>query len=162
MNLLALCHWLNDTAWSTALRESPWDYYILGAIHILGIGLFGGMVLLSDLRLLGILMRRERASEVLSRFRSWKLAGLGAVFASGALLTLSEPLDCYHSMSFWISLLLLALLGANALVFRLGIYRRVAVWDEASPTPAAARLTACISMFLLAASVLAGRGIAFL
>ncbi len=152
MTLLRLCQWLNNTSWSTALRESPWDYYVLGAVHILGIGLFGGMVLLGNLRLLGICMRRERVSEVLDRFRPWKWAGLAAVFASGALLALSEPLDCYHSTSFWLSLLLLALFGANALAFRR---------DEVSSTPAAARLSACISLFLLAAMVFAGRGIAF-
>ena len=162
MTLLRLCQWLNDTPWSIALRESPWDYYILGAIHMLGIGLFGGMVVLGDLRLLGIALRRAPVSEVMYRLRPWKWAGFGAVFASGALLALSEPLDCYHSKSFRVSLLLLALFGVNALAFRFGIYRSVAAWDEALPTPAASRLAALISVFLLAAMVFAGRGIAFL
>jgi hypothetical protein len=161
MTLLGLCQWLNHTPWSVALRESPWDYYILGAVHILGIGLFGGLVLLGDLRLLGIAMRRQRVTEVLDRFRPWKWAGFLAVLASGALLALSEPLDCYRSASFWASLVLLVSFGGNALAFRVGIYRRVAAWDEASPTPVAARLAAGISMFLLAALVFAGRGIAF-
>jgi hypothetical protein len=161
MTLLGLCQWLNDTSWSVALRESPWDYYILGAIHILGIGLFGGLVLLGDLRLLGIAMRRERVSEVVDRFRPWKWTGFAALFVSGVLLALSEPLDCYHSGSFWASLVLLVLFGANALALRFGIYRSVAAWDEASSTPAAARLAAGISLFLLAALVFAGRGIAF-
>jgi hypothetical protein len=161
MTLLGLCQWLNDTPWSVALRESPWDYYIFGAIHILGIGLFGGMVVLGDLRLLGIALGRERVSEVLGRFRPWKWTGFAAVLVSGALLALSEPLDCYHSKSFWASLLLLVLFGANALAFHFGIYRSVAAWDEASSTPPAARLAAGISLFLLAALVLAGRGIAF-
>ena len=162
MTLLRLCQWLNDTSCSTALRESPWDYYILGAFHILGIGLFGGVVLLGDLRLLGIALRRVRVSQVLDRFRPWKSAGFGVVFASGVLLALSEPLDCYHSRCFWASLLLLALFGANALVFRFGIYRSVTAWDEASSAPAAAQWAAGISLLLLAALVIAGRGIAFL
>ena len=161
MTLLGLCQWLNDTRWSVALRESPWDYYILGAIHILGIGLFGGLVLLGDLRLIGIAMRRERVSEVLDRFRPWKWTGFGALLVSGALLVLSEPLVCYHSKSFWASLVLLVLFGANALAFHFGTYRSVAAWDEVSATPAAARLAAVISLFSLAALVFAGRGIAF-
>jgi hypothetical protein len=161
MSLLKLCQWLNDTRWSVALRESPWDYYILGAIHILGIGLFGGLVLLGDLRLLGIAMRRERVTEVLDRFRPWKWTGFAALLVSGTLLALSEPLDCYHSKSFWASLVLLVLFGINALAFHFGIYRSVTAWDEASRTPLAARLAAGISLFLLAALVFAGRGIAF-
>ena len=161
MTLLGLCQWLNDTSWSVALRESPWDYYIFGAIHILGIGLFGGLVVLGDLRLLGFAMRREPVSEVLDRFRPWKWTGFGALLVSGALLVLSEPLDCYHSKSFWASLVLLVLFGINALAFRFGIYRSVAAWDDAAATPPAARLAAGISLFFLAALILAGRGIAF-
>src|ERR1035441_1693646 len=107
MTLLGLCQWLNGTSWSVALRESPWDYYILGAVHILGIGLFGGMVVLADLRLFGIALGRERVTEVLDRFRPWKWTGFAAVLVSGALLALSEPLDCYRSRSFWASLVLL-------------------------------------------------------
>jgi hypothetical protein len=74
---------------------------------------------------------------------------------------LSEPLDCYHSKSFWASLVLLVLFGINALAFRFGIYRSVAAWDDAAATPPAARLAAGISLFFLAALILAGRGIAF-
>ena len=161
MTLLGLCQWLNGTSWSVALRESPWDYYILGAVHILGIGLFGGMVVLADLRLFGIALGRARVTEVLDRFRPWKWTGFAAVLVSGALLALSEPLDCYRSRSFWASLVLLVLFAANALAFQCGIYRSVAAWDEASSTPPAARLAAGVSLFLLAALVLAGRGIAF-
>jgi len=145
--LLRFCQLLNDTAWSTALRESPWDYYIIGGAHLLGIAWWGGLVVIGDLRLLGIALRPTPVSQVLDQLRPWKWAAFAVVALSGALLALSEPLDCYRSRSFWISMALLALFGANAAVYRLRI----------SP----ARLAACISLFLWAALVFAGRAIAF-
>ena len=56
---------------------------------------------------------------------------------------------------------MLLVFEVNALAFHFRIYRSVAAWDEASSTPAAARLAAGVSLFLLAALVFAGRGIAF-
>lgn len=161
MPLLRFCEWLNDTRWSTALRESPWDYYIIGAVHLLGIAWAGGSVVMGNLRLLGIAMRGARVSQVLDQLRPWKCAGFGVVAMSGALLALSEPLDCYHSRSFWISMALLALAGVNGAAFRFRIYRSVTGWDEGASAPAAARLTACISLLLWVCLVFAGRGIAF-
>jgi hypothetical protein len=147
--LLRFCEWLAGTTWSTALRESPWDYYIIGAAHLLGIAWWGGLVVTGNLRLLGLALRAVPAAQLLDQLRPWKYAAFGVVGLSGGLLALSEPLDCYHSRSFWISLALLALAAANGAVFRLRGAR------------ASSRLAASISLLLLAALVFAGRGIAF-
>jgi hypothetical protein len=149
MLLLRWCEWLAGTAWSTALRESPWDYYIIGAAHLVGIAWWGGLVVAGDLRLLRIALRAVPAAQVLDQLRPWKCAAFAVVALSGGLLALSEPVDCYHSRSFWISLALLALAAANGALFRLR-------GAETSP-----RLAASISLLLLAALVFAGRGIAF-
>ena len=161
MSLLSFCQWLNETSWSVTLRESTWAYPILGAIHLLGIGLFGGMLAMGNFRLLGIWMPAELVSEIFDRFRPWKLAGLAAVLITGVLLTLSEPVKCYTSVSFWISIAVLLLAGLNAWVFRFGVYRSVGAWDTALVTPIQARVAACFSLFLWASLVFAGRGIAF-
>jgi hypothetical protein len=159
--LLRFCEWLNDTRWSTALRESPWDYYIIGAVHLLGIAWCGGLIVIGDLRLLGIAVRGMPALQLLDQLRPWKWAAFGVVALSGGLLALSEPLDCYHSRSFWISMALLALAGINGALFRMRVYRGLGTWDASARAPAAARWAACISLFLWVAMVFAGRAIAF-
>jgi hypothetical protein len=153
--------WLTDTQISTALREDPYPYPVLGTIHVLSIALFGGMVVMGNLRVLGYTMRDVPVSQVIDQFRPWKWTGFAILAASGLLLTLSEPLDCYKSIFFWISLVLLVLVGLNAWIFHSGIYRSVTDWDTAQVAPPSARRWAWISLTLWIALVFAGRLIAF-
>jgi hypothetical protein len=146
VSLFTLCQWIETTSLSTAIREGALYYPILGAFHMVGIGWFGGMVLMGDLGVLGIGLHVP-AADLLSQFRRWKWLGFAVMLVSGGLLWWSEPVVCYKSVSFWIKLALLALLGVNALVFR-----------KAKPD---ARLGACLSLLLWVSLVFAGRGIAF-
>jgi Family of unknown function (DUF6644) len=161
MSFHAAVQWLTDTPWSVALREDPYPYPVLGTIHVFSIALFGGMVAMGNLRVLGYAMRDVPVSQVIDQFRPWKWTGFAILAASGLLLTLSEPLDCYNSIFFWVSLALLVLVGLNAWVFHSGIYRRVADWDSAAIAPAPARRWAWFSLALWIALVFAGRLIAF-
>ena len=53
MSMLGLCQWLANTDFATALRGSSWVYPIVLTSHLVVLALFGGMLLMSDLRLLG-------------------------------------------------------------------------------------------------------------
>jgi len=146
MSLFTLCQWIETTSLSTAIREGALYYPILGAFHMAGIGWFGGMVLMGDLRVLGIGLNVP-AADLLSQFRLWKWLGFAVMLISGGLLWWCEPIVCYKSLSFNIKLMLLVLLGVNALVFR--------------KAKAYSKLGACLSLLLWVGLVFAGRGIAF-
>lgn len=161
MSFHAAMQWLSDTQVSTALREDPYPYPVLGTIHVLSIALFGGMIAMGNLRVLGYAMRGVPVSQVIGQFRPWKWTGFAILAATGALLTLSEPLDLYDNAFFWLSLALLALVGLNAWIFRYGIYRSVGEWDTSEAAPPPARRWAWISIALWIALVFAGRLIAF-
>ena len=162
MSLLTLSQWIETTSLSTAIREGALYYPVLGAFHMIGIAWFGGMVLMGDLSVLGIGLRREPASELLSQFRRWKWLGFAIMLVSGGLLWWSEPVVCYKSVSFRIKLTLLLLLGLNSLVVRRGKYGRVSSGEYGPEKSRSSRLAACVSMLLWVAIIFAGRGIAFL
>lgn len=153
--------WLSNTNLSTTLREDPYPYPVLSVIHVFSIALFGGMIAMGNLRVLGYAMRDVPVSNIIEQFRPWKWTGFAILAVTGVLLTISEPIDLYKNVYFWISLLLLALVGLNAWIFRYGIYRRVAEWDTAIIAPHPARRWAWISIALWIALVFAGRAIAF-
>ncbi len=144
MSFLELCRWIETTALSTAIREGALYYPILGALHLLSIAWFGGMVLMSDLRVLGIGLKKASAAELFAEFRRWKRVGFGLVLASGGLLWWAEPVVCYKSVSFRIKMVLLVLVGIHALTPRYG-----------------SRAAACVSLVLWFALIVSGRGIAF-
>lgn len=159
MNVLSALEWVESTNLSTAIREGALLYPIIGGVHLLGIALFGGMLVMTDLRLLGWAMRRRTVSEILEQFRVWKRAGFVLVVLSGLLLAWAEPLKLYRSLSFWVKMALLVSVGVHALVFRKGVYEDAKALD-AGLTPRA-KLAAALSLILWAGLLVTGRLIAF-
>jgi hypothetical protein len=161
MSLLAFCHWLSQTSFSRALREDPYPYPVFLIIHLLAIAFFGGMVAMNNLRVLGLAMRETPVSQVIEQFRPWKWVAFGILAISGTILTISDPLEYYDNIAFWFSLVLLVGVGLNALIFRFGVYRTVAAWDEGPDIPSGAQYSAGISLVLWILLVFVGRAIAF-
>jgi hypothetical protein len=159
MSTISLLEWIESTELSTAIREGALSYPIIGGVHLLGIALFGGMLLMTDLRLLGWAMQRRPVSDVVLQFRWWKRAGFVIVTASGLLLAWCEPLKLYRSPAFWVKMALLAMVGVHALVFRARVYGNPAALDTAVTREA--KLAASLSLFLWAGLIISGRLIAF-
>ena len=56
--------------------------------HVLSLTLFFGMTMLLDLRLLGVSMKRRKASDVLRQLNPWMIGGLALMIVTGVLLVL--------------------------------------------------------------------------
>ena len=69
MTVVSTIEWIESTELSTAIREGALYYPILGGFHLLAIALFGGMLLTTDLRLLGWAMQRRRVTDLVEQFR---------------------------------------------------------------------------------------------
>jgi hypothetical protein len=161
MNLLHLCQWLYGTSVGTAIRESPLAYPIIESVHVLGITLLVGTVSIVDLRLLGVVLKREAVSEVVSQVLPLTWCGFVIMFVSGFLLFWSKAEQCYGNPAFRLKLLLLLLAGLNPLIFHSTVYRRVATWGESAATPNIAKLAGVISLALWSAIIVSGRAIAY-
>jgi hypothetical protein len=165
MLLLRLCQWLQQTPISVSIRESIWVFPILDAVHCVGIVLIAGTIVIVDLRLLGFGMRRESVSSVIAQVLPWTLFGFAFMFVTGSLLAWAEPVKLYHSVFFRWKLLFLALAGLNAMLFHYGIYRSASRcpvrWDDATFTPARARLAGAVSIVCWISVIAAGRAIGY-
>src|SRR6266536_5600764 len=155
MAIIPILEKIESTELSIAIREGGLPYPIIGGIHLLAIALFGGMVLVTNLRLLGWGMQRWRVSELIRQLRVWKWIGFVVVTVTGLLLAWAEPIRLYRSPSFWIKTVLLMLLAAHALVFRRDVYGNTLLLDKRL-TPKAKIAAAC-SMILWAGLVVSGR-----
>jgi hypothetical protein len=159
MSVPSIVEWINKTSLSVAIREGGLPYPVIGGFHLLSIALFGGMLLTTDLRLLGWVMQGRRVSDVIVQLRPWKWLGFVVVVVTGFLLMWAEPVRLYQSPSFGLKMALFALVGVHAVVFRPGVYRNLEKLD--SGITGQAKLAAVLSLLLWAGLVAAGRFIAF-
>jgi hypothetical protein len=159
--IATFCAWLNSTAISTNLRESDWPFPIIETIHILGLAVSVGVVFWIDLRLMGLIMRREPMSDVVGQLEPWAVRGFSVMFLSGILLFVSEPLYCYNATAFRVKLLFVALAGLNVWFFHSRVYRYVMEWDESPSLPWRAKMVGVLSLVLWFSVIATGRWTAY-
>jgi len=159
--LARICRYLYDSKVGSGIRESVWVFPIVEGTHLLGIALSVGMLCWFDLRLLGLVLRDEPVSKVWKQVMPVAFAGFALMFVSGVLLFWAEAFTAFHSVHFWIKMLLLLLAGANALRFETTAHRNMAEWDLAPVPPLNARMTGAISLILWTAIIITGRTMAY-
>jgi hypothetical protein len=159
MTIQSMLEGIESTGLSIAIREGGLPYPIIGGLHLLSIALFGGILLITDLRLLGWALTTRKVSDVWHMGLAWKRLGFVAVVMTGLLLTWAEPIRLYRSPSFWIKMTLFALVGVHALVFRRSVYSYPEKLDAGVGW--LAKLAAAASLVLWAGLVVSGRLIAF-
>ena len=142
---------------SIAIRESVNGYPTLLTTHVISMCLFAGLVMMMDLRLVGVGNLRTTFSQVQKRLFPWQMAGLAVSSISGLILVYGEPLRFYGNIFFWMKTAMMALAGVNAVAFHLITYRSVAAWDASAATPFGARLAGGLSLFLWAGVIITGR-----
>src|SRR5580704_14868700 len=160
MSILELFQWIQDTSPMTALRESGLVYPIVMTGHLTGMALFGGMIAITDLRLLGLAMRTSSITDVVEQLRIWKQIGFVMVVGCGAMLLGSKAELYYYNPFYWTKMALLLLVGVHALAFR-SVYGNTAALDSAPQVPAKAKVAACLSLLIWIGLVTAGRSIAY-
>jgi hypothetical protein len=161
MSLLGICQWINDTAPATALRESELAFPLVESIHVLAITLLAGTVSILDLRLLGVVLKKEPVSQVAEQLLPLTWTGFAAMFITGGMLFASEAVKMYENPAFRVKLLLMVLAGLNPLIFHSTVYKSVAAWNETPRPPVRARVAATCSLTLWSAIIIAGRAIAY-
>jgi hypothetical protein len=161
MSLLSLFQWLQNTPVSVAIRESTFAFPIIEGLHVMGTVTAVGTILALDLRLLGWGMKKTPVSAIFEELRMWSLGGFALQMITGVLLFWAEPIKCYTTKSFLVKMVLLALAGANAMVFDRRVYPSVAGWDTAVAVPGAARFAGAASLFLWFGVVFCGRWTAY-
>jgi hypothetical protein len=157
MSLLSFFQWCYQTPIGEAIRNSNWLFPVIEAFHLLGLGLTAGAVLIVNLRLLGVGLRRQPVAELSAAVEPWLLASLALMFVSGTLLFLSESIKCLYNFAFWVKMTSLFLV----IIFTFTVQRRVTRSDIASDRPLSGRLTALISLSLWFGVAWGGRWIGF-
>ena len=157
MSLLPLFEWCENAGVGQAIRISDWLFPVIEGFHLLGLCVIGGAILLVDMRLLGLGLRRQPIAELARDTRPFLLGSLVVMLVTGLLLFSSEAVKCYYSFAFWFKMTSLAL----AIIFTFTVRQRVTLADDARISPIKARIVALISLALWSGVGWGGRWIGF-
>src|ERR1043165_5708240 len=111
MSLVDFFARFGESDWSTSLHESQYAYSIIESVHVWTLAVFFGSILMVDLRLLGLTMRKVPVSEVASRLLPWTVGGFVVMVITGLLLFSAIPLRTFQNIFFRTKMILLLLAG---------------------------------------------------
>jgi len=161
MDFQAFMQSLQDTGFATMIRESALLYPVLLSLHLVGMGLFGGMIAMTDLRILGVAMTSRPMADVHNQLRPYKHLGLTLVVICGALLAYSKAAIYWPNPFFKMKLACLGLVALHAIAFRGPVYKSLSDMDKFGRSTALAKIAAVISLLLWINLVGAGRWIGY-
>ena len=152
-------------------QVSEFAVYLLGnvpglppiaqAVHILGIAVVMGSIVMVDLRLLGIAVPSQDAGEMIRRLMPWTWWALSLNAISGLLFVTARPFRYFFNPVFGLKFSMLV----PAVVLAFVVYRlsrkEAGYWERSLARRVWARLIAAVSLALWVGVVLAGRWIAY-
>ena len=157
MSVLEFCRSVQYSAPLVAMRASPWLFPVIATIHLMGLALIGGAVLVVDLRLLGFGLRNQPVAALAHDAERWLWRGLAVMVSTGILLFMCFATKYYFLTFFWVKMAALILV----VIFTLFVRRRVAMANDADVNPVRCKLVALVSLFLWTTVAVGGRYIGF-
>ena len=141
-----------------AMQTSRWGFAVVEMVHLLGLAILGGSVLIVDLRLLGVILKGESAITINRELSRVLLVSLSVMVLSGIALLSEEAGKCYYSPAFRWKMVLLA----AAAVFYFTLHRQAILRTRRGTLMFWPRIAAVVSLLLWLGVGVAGRAIGLL
>jgi len=159
--LYQFASWLDTFESSTNLHESLYMYGWVESTHVLTLTVFLGMLLVIDLRLLGVGFKNIPASTLVDRLDKPMMLGFIVMIISGVLLFYAIPVRSTQSIFFRVKVILLIAAGINAMIIRRMTRQRPLTWDYDPSPPKKVRVGAGLSLTFWLCVIAAGRMMAY-
>lgn len=162
MSIVDFSQWLYDSQLGTSIRESLIAYPAIEGIHLLSLAFSVGLILFTDLRLVGLFLKDVPASDLLRQLRPWVLGGFATQLFTGVLLFTASAVNVVSLPVFWLKLVVIFLAGINVLWFEFKWVRRVGDWKDQLVPPSGVRFAGWASLAFWSVVVITGRLIPYL
>ena len=161
MDIDAGLRWLQATTLATGIRDSLFYFPLLESVHVLGLSLVVGTIVVIDLRLLGLASTNRPFQRMASDIFKWTWAAFAVTAVAGALMFTTNAEVYFHNFYFRMKIALLVLAALNVIVFQLTAYRTLPRWNDSPAAPPIGRIVAVVSLALWVTTIFAGRMIGF-
>ena len=152
---------LEASGLATAIRSSLYAFPLIESMHVLGLTLVFGTIVIIDLRLLGLASSRRSFTAMASEVFRWTWLAFAVTATSGVLMFITNASTYYHSPFFRTKMALLVVSGLNMLAFELTARRSVHTWDRNASAPAAGKTVAAVSLVVWISVIVLGRWVGF-
>jgi uncharacterized membrane protein len=150
--LLHLCRWLQDNSFIALINGTAWTAAALEIVHYFSMFILVGSMVIVDLRVLGLVRRRQDATQLADRLFPWIWYSLALNFLSGFFMFAGSAIAYYRNDIFYDKVAVILL----AIVANIFIQRRVRKWNQLPAMPAWAKLIAVVSIGLWIGAIIAG------
>jgi len=157
MDLLPFFEWMELTILGQIGKSYGGIYAIGQSLHLMSLAVLGGTVLLTDLRLLNVILRDVPSEVVADDAHKWFKVALAVALATGIFMAAAVAIRMYHNPFFWAKMT--ALLVGIAFVFL--IKRPLLNRSHAEIKPIVLKAVALASLMLWFSVAATGRWIGF-
>ena len=154
--------WLATTSPSVFIQEhNAWTIPAIQSVHIVGIALVMGSVLMIDLRILGLAWADQTLRQTTRRFGPWLTGSLWLLLATGLLMVIGEPVRELVTFSFWLKMTLVAIGALVAVLFQRTLRRHERQWEDTLVHRSSVKALAIVTFLTWACIIVLGRLIAY-
>jgi hypothetical protein len=154
--------WLASTPPSIFIQEhNAWTIPAIQSVHIVGIGLVMGSILMIDLRILGLAWTDHTVQQTTNRFGPWVTGSLWLLLVTGLLMVIGEPVRELVTFSFWLKMALVAIGAVVAIRFQRTVQRHEQRWGDDLVHRGSIRTMAIVTFLVWVAVIFLGRLIAY-
>ena len=161
MDIAGLIASLEASGLATTIRNSLYLFPLIESVHVIGLTMVFGTILIVDLRLLGVASTRRPFTTIASDVLKWTWLAFAVTATTGLLMFVTNAGTYYHNAYFRAKMALLVLSGVNMLAFELTARRSVHTWDRDAAAPAAGRAVAAVSLVVWIGVIVLGRWVGF-
>lgn len=157
MELLPFFEWA-ETSMLGSIGKTYGGVYAIGqSLHLMSLALLGGTVLLTDLRLLNVLMKDVPSDVVVDGAHKWFKIALCIVIATGIFMAAAVATRMYYNPFYWAKMTALL----TGIVFVFAIKRPLLKRPHANINPIVIKAVAVASIVIWFSVAATGRWIGF-
>lgn len=157
MDLLPLFEWMELTVLGQIGKSSGGVYAIGQSLHLMSLAMLGGTVLVTDLRLLNIVLRDVPSEVVLDNAHKWFKVSLVIIMLTGVFMAAAVAIRLYHNPFFWAKMIALS----TGIVFVFAVKLPLLKRSHADIEPIVLKAVAVASLIVWFTVAATGRWIGF-
>jgi len=150
--LLHLCRWLQNNSFIALMNGTAWTAAALEIVHYFSMFILVGSMVIVDLRVLGLVGRRQDATQLADRLFPWIWASLALNVLSGFFMFAGTATAYYRNDIFYDKMTVFLL----AIVANIIVQKKMRTWNQLPAMPAWAKLVAVVSIGLWIGAIIAG------